>query len=196
MKQQFIDIPDDGRIITETFLDASLSIVPFFDILGSQFSKGKSRISGKIAILTEKYKKDQEKFPTLQSLIAFEKEQGTTKKSDSATDAILMVKRALEFFAAIFQEVLSEEQDFGKCARNAYERTLKKYHGWMVQKVFSLALRGVPYRKDLIIALGKEVTEEEVLSDMKNYLGLLEKNIKNINEFYEVTGEHKSDQVG
>jgi hypothetical protein len=38
------------------------------------------------------------------------------------------------------QEVLTGEQDLTKCAKKAYEGTLKRYHGWMVQSIFSVCL--------------------------------------------------------
>eukprot|EP00794_Sanderia_malayensis_P014170 gene14170-15649_t len=195
VKQPFLKIPSDNRIITSTFIDACSSIREFFDFLGSGFSKGKARVGGKITILKGAYDKDPEKFSTLQSMIEYEKEQGTTKKTDSATLAILMLKRSLEFFEAIFQELLTDEKDFGNCTRNAYERTLKKHHGWMVQKVFSLAIRGVPYRENLIKSLGKETTEEEVLKDMKAYLEMLSPNIKVVHEFLESIGEEETAKI-
>lgn len=37
------------------------------------------------------------------------------------------------------EQVLTGEQDLAKCATKAYEDTLKKYHGWMVQKVFQVS---------------------------------------------------------
>ena len=36
------------------------------------------------------------------------------------------------------EEVLTGEQDLVKCAKKAYEASLKRYHGWMVQGVFSV----------------------------------------------------------
>ena len=36
---------------------------------------------------------------------------------------------------------VSGEQDLAVCARKAYGDTLKRYHGWMVQGIFSVSAR-------------------------------------------------------
>lgn len=46
--------------------------------------------------------------------------------------------RALSFILVFLQEVVTGEQDLTKCSKKAYEATLKKYHGWMVQSIFSV----------------------------------------------------------
>lgn len=48
--------------------------------------------------------------------------------------------RALSFIHVFLQDVLTGEQDLCKCATKAYEQSLKKFHGWMVQKIFSVRI--------------------------------------------------------
>lgn len=196
VKQPFLDVPADGKIVTKTFLDACSSIVPFFDILGSTaFSPVKSDINGNVSKLQKKYDTDREKYSTLQSIVESEHAEGKTKEKNSATDALLWLKRALEFIGVLFTEVLSGQQDLGKCAKKAYESTLKKYHGWIVQGIFSIALKAVPYRENFIAALGKGATEDQVLADMKNHCHLMGKNIQVIQDFYIKIGEDRSDKI-
>ena len=38
-------------------------------------------------------------------------------------------------------------------ANKAYEMTLKKYNGWLVQKIFKAALYAAPYKSDFLKAL-------------------------------------------
>eukprot|EP00794_Sanderia_malayensis_P014011 gene14011-15469_t len=195
VKQPFLDIPEDGRIVTDTFLDACSSIVPFFDILGSTvFSPVKSDINGNINKLRKRYETDKIKFSTLQSFIEVEQAEGTTKAKNSATDALLWLKRALEFIGVFLAEVLTGEQDLTKCSKKAYEATLKKYHGWMVQGIFSLAMKAVPYRHDFIAALGKGASEDVVVNDMKKHHEVMRKNVEQINEFYRQLGEDKNEK--
>lgn len=196
VKQPFLEIPEDGRISTETFLDACSSIVPFFDILGSTaFGPVKSDINGNISKLQKKYETDKAKFSTLQSFVEVEQAEGTTKAKNSATDALLWLKRALEFIEVFLKEVLAGQADLTKCSKKAYESTLKKYHGWMVQGIFSIAMKAVPYRQNFIAALGKGAPEEEVLKDMKVHVELMGNNVKVINDFYVKSGEDKDGKV-
>lgn len=48
--------------------------------------------------------------------------------------------RALQFVIIFLKEVLTGEQDLVKCAKKAYEGSLKKYHGWIVQGIFSVSI--------------------------------------------------------
>ena len=48
--------------------------------------------------------------------------------------------RALQFIIIFLKEVLTGEQDLVKCAKKAYEGSLKKYHGWIVQGIFSVSI--------------------------------------------------------
>lgn len=50
--------------------------------------------------------------------------------------------RALRFIIVFLREVLTGEEDLVKCAKKAYENSLKRFHGWMVQGVFSVSYIG------------------------------------------------------
>ncbi|XP_028416687.1 glycolipid transfer protein-like [Dendronephthya gigantea] len=183
-KYRFLPIQDDKRIETWPFLQACQEIVPFFDILGpTAFAPVKSDINGNIEKLTKKYKEDQEKYKVLQDIVQSEIDSGTTKAKNSATDALLWLKRALSFILVFLQEVLTGEQDLTKCAKAAYEGTLKKYHGWMVQSIFSLAMKAVPYRKDFIQKLGNGQDESVVLAEMGDFVNELKNTFDVITEF-------------
>lgn len=150
------------------------------------FAPVKSDVNGNIKKLREKFAKDPEKFKTLQDIVESEIVENSTKVKNSATDALLWLKRALQFIIVFLREVLTGEEDLVKCAKKAYENSLKRYHGWMVQGVFSLAMKAVPYRKDFIDKLGRrKVDEETVLKEMKECVDLLEANIEVVEQFYQ-----------
>lgn len=48
--------------------------------------------------------------------------------------------RALEFVHAFLECVLSGEEDLVVCAEIAYEKSLKKFHGWMVRGIFKVSV--------------------------------------------------------
>ena len=45
----------------------------------------------------------------------------------------------MQFIIVFLEEVLTGEQDLVKCAKKAYENSLKRFHGWMVQGIFSVS---------------------------------------------------------
>ena len=112
--------------------------------------------------LQKKYDEDARKCNTLQGIVETEIAEGTTKAKNSATDALLWLKRfrfvsvnfdnpfdcladslassrALEFVRVFLERVLDGEQDLTKCAKVAYEASLKRFHGWIVQGIFSVS---------------------------------------------------------
>lgn len=96
-------------------------------------------------------------------------EKETLKDEDLhvGTDALTWLNRALiynQIFLSLFLEdykqVDDEEslqnlpEDLTKHFDSAYELTLKKYHGWLVRKIFSCCLMAVPSRTNLLKYLG------------------------------------------
>jgi hypothetical protein len=100
-------------------------------------------------------------------------------------------------------------EDLRPLCLQAYEKTLKKYHGWMVQQIFNaspcpflhvrlfltlhcafvarqLVSRACPWRRDLLLslALGKTDMESIVLAQMEEVLVNLKKNVAIINRLY------------
>ena len=50
----------------------------------------------------------------------------------------LLFSRALEFVHAFLESVLTGEEDLVVCANVAYEKSLKRYHGWIVRGIFKV----------------------------------------------------------
>lgn len=95
-----------------------------------------------------------------------------------ATLALMWLKRGLRFIQVFLQSICDGERDESHPnhirvnATKAYEMALKKYHGWIVQKIFQAALYAAPYKSDFLKALskGQNVTEEECLEKIRLFL--------------------------
>lgn len=190
-----VQVLEDGGIPTKSFLLACNSILPIFDVLGpTAFAPVKLDIGGNIKKLMTKYENDPKSSSTLQSMISQEIRSNTCAVKNSATDALLWLKRALQFTNAFLQEIDKGERELVVVASNAYSKTLRRYHGWMVRGVFAMAVKAVPYWKDFVKALGTTdsgiAPESDVLSDIKEFTNTLSSLIGKINEFY---SNHKLD---
>lgn len=64
---------------------------------------------------------------------------GTSTVTKSSKQSYYHSCRALSFIRELFKEVLTMEPDLVKSVTAAYESSLKKYHGWMVQKIFGVS---------------------------------------------------------
>ncbi|XP_008583871.1 PREDICTED: glycolipid transfer protein [Galeopterus variegatus] len=191
-------LPADKQIETGPFLEAVSHLPPFFDCLGSPvFTPIKADISGNITKIKAVYDTNPAKFRTLQNILEVEKEMyGAEWPKVGATLALLWLKRGLRFIQVFLQSICDGERDENHPnlirvnATKAYEMALKKYHGWIVQKIFQAALYAAPYKSpsqnpgllaalyaapyksDFLKALskGQNVTEEECLEKVRLFL--------------------------
>ncbi|XP_054518935.1 glycolipid transfer protein isoform X1 [Pan troglodytes] len=150
------------------------------DCLGSPvFTPIKADISGNITKIKAVYDTNPAKFRTLQNILEVEKEMyGAEWPKVGATLALMWLKRGLRFIQVFLQSICDGERDENHPnlirvnATKAYEMALKKYHGWIVQKIFQAALYAAPYKSDFLKALskGQNVTEEECLEKIRLFL--------------------------
>lgn len=186
--------PQSGlmEIPTEPFLLASGDFLPILDKLGSKaFQPVKMDISGNISKIRIKYQTDEAKFSTLQSIVMFEKQNNTTNVSNSATDAIMWLKRGLTFVKEFLKNVGAGEKNLTKALQDAYMASLAKHHGWVVRGVFHLALKAAPYYSDFVDALTGTTGSaddaeliDQLLISIKSYTSSLENILIILDDFY------------
>ncbi|XP_026153636.1 glycolipid transfer protein-like [Mastacembelus armatus] len=180
LDNQFKELPPDRAVDTKLFLEAVSHLPPFFDCLGSSiFSVIKSDINGNITKIRAVYVKDPVKYVTLQDILVAEREDhGGQWPKVGATLALMWLKRGLRFIQILLQSLADGERDENNPnlirvnITKAYEHALKKYHGWIVQKIFNAALLAAPYRSNFLKALskGEEVKEEDCLANVRLFL--------------------------
>ncbi|XP_038048806.1 pleckstrin homology domain-containing family A member 8-like isoform X2 [Patiria miniata] len=193
MKPNFEDVQkdlDDG-VKTKLFLDACSQIVAIFDVMGSSaFALVKMDMNGNVKKLRQKYSSNPAAFQTLQSIVQQEKRSNTHQLKNSATDALMWLRRALEFVCAMMEELGNSGKDFSVAATTAYKKSLQKYHGWVVQGVFSVAVRASPYYEDFIKCLLENPEDMErngeqiVLEDMATSMQPLRILVNQLQQYY------------
>ncbi|XP_050977608.1 glycolipid transfer protein [Labeo rohita] len=95
-----------------------------------------------------------------------------------ATLALMWLIRGLRFIWILLQNLADGERDEDNPnlirinITKAYDQAPKRYHGWIVQKVFKAALFAAPCRSDFLKALIKdqEVAEEDCLAKIRQFL--------------------------
>ncbi|XP_070571693.1 glycolipid transfer protein-like isoform X2 [Ptychodera flava] len=189
-KHYFQPVREDGKVETIPFLKAAADCtIPFLDILGPKaFYVVKTDINGNVTKLTKKYEMDPVNNSTLQGLVEGEVANNSALKGGSGTETLIWLKRALQFIRGMFVNLLNgvnDGENLIPCAAKSYESYLKPYHGWMVQKVFGLVTKAMPYRRDLLKAMGNGQDEETVINDMKEFLVLFGQNLDAVVEMYQ-----------
>ncbi|XP_017564795.1 glycolipid transfer protein [Pygocentrus nattereri] len=194
MEHQFKPLPADKQVETRPFLEAVSHLPPFFDCLGSTvFAPVKADIAGNITKIKVVYDSNPGRFKTLQQILEAEKEMhGAEWPKVGATLALMWLKRGLRFIQVLLQSLVEGERDENNPnlirvnVTKAYEIALKKYHGWLVQKLFKAALYAAPYKSDFLKALskGREVKEEDCLDKVRQFLVNYTATIDAIYEMY------------
>ncbi|XP_061809576.1 pleckstrin homology domain-containing family A member 8 isoform X1 [Nerophis lumbriciformis] len=204
MGHRFSDLmlDDDNGIPTQAFLDSCYAIVPVLDKLGpTVFAPVKMDFVGNIKKIQQKQMSDPDSFSTLQAIVLHEVHAEVAQVRNSATEALLWLKRGLKFLKEFLSEINAGQQDIHRALNQAYGKTLRQYHGWVVRGVFALALRAAPSYQNFTAALvsteGDELKSSFISGvhrDLDIYLPAMERQLAILDALYE---EHnlESDEV-
>ncbi|XP_062984722.1 pleckstrin homology domain-containing family A member 8 isoform X2 [Elgaria multicarinata webbii] len=205
MSIRFSDIKllEDGGIPTGEFLQSCYEVVPVLDKLGSTvFAPVKMDFEGNIKKINQKYLTNKEEFSTLQKLILHEVSTEEARVRHSATEALLWLRRGLKFLKAFLTELRNGEKNIQTALNNAYGRTLRQHHGWVVRGVFALALKASPTYEGFLAALcvdGYDPRDGAFLNgmqrDLDSYLPAMEKQLGILDTLYEEYGLERDEVV-
>ncbi|KAI8320998.1 glycolipid transfer protein [Martensiomyces pterosporus] len=170
----------EAGINTKEFLEAASGVVMLFDELGSAaFGPVKSDINGNITKVRAKLESGPAEFDTLEKIVLAE--AGT--KDRTATQGLLWLKRGLEFTAlGVSRNLANANEELTVSFTEAYGKTLKQYHNFVVKGVFNLAMKACPYRKDFYEKLGGD--NEQVYADLKVWTDSLQQQLNQLSVFY------------
>ncbi|KAH7084568.1 glycolipid transfer protein domain-containing protein [Paraphoma chrysanthemicola] len=183
LKKSFVDVPvdesKDNAISTTEFLEAAESLTTLFDVLGSAaFKPVKNDMVGNIKKIRDRQLAAPALSETLQDLVRNELKE----KKHTATEGLLWLNRGLDFTAQALRHNLSNStKELADSFREAYGKTLKPHHSFIVKPIFSAAMSATPYRKDFYKKLGDD--DAKVQAELDKWLVGLEKDINVLNEF-------------
>ncbi|NP_001337904.1 pleckstrin homology domain-containing family A member 8 isoform 6 [Homo sapiens] len=113
-----IELLEDSGIPTEAFLASCYAVVPVLDKLGpTVFAPVKMDLVGNIKKVNQKYITNKEEFTTLQKIVLHEVEADVAQVRNSATEALLWLKRGLKFLKGFLTEVKNGEKDIQTALR-------------------------------------------------------------------------------
>ncbi|XP_051708828.1 pleckstrin homology domain-containing family A member 8 isoform X1 [Oryctolagus cuniculus] len=122
-----IELLEDSGIPTEAFLASCYAVVPVLDKLGpTVFAPVKMDLVGNIKKVNQKYITNKEEFTTLQKIVLHEVEADVAQVRNSATEALLWLKRGLKFLKGFLTEVKNGEKDIQTAlSKSPITRTVK-----------------------------------------------------------------------
>ncbi|XP_064546595.1 glycolipid transfer protein [Drosophila montana] len=153
------------KIETQTFLNAAKEIVTVIETFGKLFTPVISDMNGNINKLTKVYGTDVLKYQYLEDMIVL-----NVDVDDFAANALLWLKRGLQLICTFFENIYNDAQKaepLKQHLQDAYERTLKPYHGFIVQSTIKIIYSWVPTRSQL---LGQGPAQLENIEVLTSYL--------------------------
>lgn len=150
------------KLETQAFLAASKEIVTVIESFGKLFTPVISDMNGNINKLTKAYGADVLKYQYLEDLIVL-----NVNVDDFAANALLWLKRGLQLICTFFENIYNDSQAkeaLKQHLQDAYERTLKPYHGFIVQSTIKIIYSWVPTRSQLLGQGPAQVENIEVLT--------------------------------
>ncbi|TKR67986.1 hypothetical protein L596_024044 [Steinernema carpocapsae] len=189
---------EDGKIPTEQFIRACQGIADFVGFLGTAFGPVKSDINGNVTRVRAKYESNKEAMPYLQDLVDLDLKE-TGGNLGNATEALLWLKRGLEFMLELLSQMVAEyranvdhtkTENLGHIVRGAYDKSLKRHHNFVSKQLFKMVVYAVPYRKSVLkaVALGHEGLDEVCIGHIESHLDNFRLNVSTIVEYYILKG--------
>lgn len=166
-----------GDMLTKPFLDVCRMVLPVLEKFGAAMAMVKSDIGGNITRLDARYREDTSSFYLLYDIVRKEISEKTTKNSNSCANGLLWLTRAMDFLVALFANLLNHpDWTMSQAATDAYNVTLKKFHGWIASSAFTVALKLVPERTKFMAVLGEGDLEADIKSFVVSFSPLLQEN--------------------
>lgn len=95
---------------------------------------------------------------------------------------LLTTLSGLDFTAqALRHNISNPSEELAQSFREAYGKTLKPHHSFVVKPLFSAAMSATPYRADFYKKLGED--NSKVQAELDKWLSALEKDVAILNEF-------------
>ncbi|XP_017852038.1 pleckstrin homology domain-containing family A member 8 [Drosophila busckii] len=153
------------KIETQVFLHAAQEIVTVIESFGKLFAPVISDMNGNINKLNKVYGTDVLKYQYLEDMITL-----NVNVDDFAANALLWLKRGLQLICTFFENIYNDAKNteaLKQHLQDAYERTLKPYHGFIVQSTIKIIYSWVPTRSQL---LGQGDSHDENIAVLTKYL--------------------------
>ncbi|KAK6036724.1 glycolipid transfer protein, partial [Cooperia oncophora] len=148
--------------------------------LGAAFSPVKADINGNVVKVRTRFEKDRIGQRYLQDLIDNDlKDHGGNL--GIATEGLLWLKRGLEFMLEMLTLMVQEYRSTADKSKTenlvgvinrAYEKSLKRHHGFMSKQLFKLVIHAAPYRRTILkaVALGKDGLDDVCIELIASHL--------------------------
>ncbi|KAK1300368.1 hypothetical protein QJS10_CPB13g00849 [Acorus calamus] len=139
---------------TEAFLSLSKLLLHVLDKIGPTMVVLRQDIHQNIERLEELYESNPSIYSSLVEILNKELKDGTTKRATSCSRALLWLCRSMDFTVALLDKIEKDaDVSLNQAIEEAYQSTLKPWHGWISSAAYKVALKLIPEREEFISLL-------------------------------------------
>nr|XP_027090733.1 glycolipid transfer protein 3-like isoform X2 [Coffea arabica] len=112
------------------------------------------------------YESEPSVYSNVVEILSKEAKEGKAKKGPSCSKAFVWLTRSLDFTVTLLQLLVEDfGRDMEQVVDEAYNITLKPWHGWISSAAYKVALKLVPDTKDFITILMAEDENRDMLKE-------------------------------
>ncbi|XP_027149591.1 glycolipid transfer protein 3-like isoform X2 [Coffea eugenioides] len=112
------------------------------------------------------YESEPSVYSNVVEILSEEAKEGKAKKGPSCSKAFVWLTRSLDFTVTLLQLLVEDfGRDMEQAVDEAYNITLKPWHGWISSAAYKVALKLVPDTKDFITILMAEDENQDMLKE-------------------------------
>ncbi|KAL8225595.1 hypothetical protein R6Q57_018152 [Mikania cordata] len=165
----------DTHLPVKPFLTLCNFLLHLLDKIGPTMVVLREDINRNIQRLEKMQESDPKLYSNVVEILKKEANEGTSKKVTSSSKAFLWLARSLNFTVNLLELIEKNTKvDMVQAVEEAYESTLKPWHGWISSTAYRVARKLVPDNKTMIEILVSESKDEETLKhDIKTFTTLL-----------------------
>ncbi|XP_076943285.1 glycolipid transfer protein 3-like [Bidens hawaiensis] len=166
---------NDTHLPLKPFLSLCNFLLHLLDKIGPTMAVLRQDISRNIQRLEKMQESDPKLYSNVVEILKKEAHEGMSRKVTSSSKAFLWLTRSLDFTMNLLELIEKDNAvDMQHAVEEAYESTLKPWHGWISSTAYRVALKLVPDNKAIIEILLSEAKDEETLKDdLKTFTALL-----------------------
>ncbi|CAH1425084.1 unnamed protein product [Lactuca virosa] len=187
------DLPNDTHIPTRPFLSVCNFLLHLLDKIGPTMAVLRQDIHRNILRLEIMQELDPVLYSNVVEILKKEASEGTSRKMSSCSKAFVWLTRSLDFTTTLLDLIGKDlGVNIGQAVQEAYEATLKPWHGWISSTAYRVALKLVPDNKTLIGILMSETVDQETLKEeLKSFTSLLASFLNELHTILETYKLHK-----
>ncbi|KAL5714645.1 hypothetical protein ACHQM5_016577 [Ranunculus cassubicifolius] len=185
---------DAAYIPAKPFLHSCKLLIQVLDKIGPTLAVLRQDVHQNIQRLEKVMEKDIIIYSNLVEILKKEQKEGNARSPTSCTRALVWLTRSMDFTVALLDKLVKDPAlTMEKAVEEAYEITLKPWHGWISTAAYKVALKLVPESKCFIsLLMPKDGNFEMLKEELLTFISVL---VPILNEMHCILKTFHSDRL-